>query len=396
MAWLLYIFSFAAALGINAPFTNLYQNFSIFDVIILFFLPISIFGFAKITASKEGKILGLLIALLVFWEMLSLFMAPIKEIENIGPIVRLAYYGVIVFIGMGVIQEERHLRMMTYLFLLGILANLIAAIYLWALAPRYWFYLPIIDNEFINRNSFYYYLVFALPLALCLAQLVQKKITHFLVYLWSVIITIAAFLSFSKGAWIILSIIWGMYGIFRTRKIVIPLIIAGIIIGGLFGTGVVQIDNILRGIEARLTPDALEPSLDRIDFLRISWNMGLDHLFLGVGTRNFRYFVSNYHDIIRTRDPHSTYAMIFAETGFPGLALYLAILGSVFWWFLKVRKKAGQNKLLRTYWESGALLILIVLALNMMTGVSFTDKIFPFFLLYITGIARVSGINKKN
>ncbi|GAI09593.1 unnamed protein product, partial [marine sediment metagenome] len=162
MTWLLYIFSFAAGLGINMPFVNLYQNFGIFDVIILFLLPISLFGFAKISVSRKGKILGLFIALLVFWEMLSLLMASIKGIENIGPIVRLAYYGIIVFVVMGAIREEKHLRMMVYLFLLGTLVNLIGSIYLWALAPRYWFHLPMFSNEFVNRNVFYYYLVFAL------------------------------------------------------------------------------------------------------------------------------------------------------------------------------------------------------------------------------------------
>lgn len=410
MTWLLYIFSFAAGLGINMPFVNLYQNFGIFDVIILFLLPISLFSFAKISASREGKILGLFIALLVFWEMLSLLMAPIKGIENIGPIVRLAYYGIIVFVVMGAIREEKHLRMMVYLFLLGTLVNLIGSIYLWALAPRYWFHLPMFSNEFVNRNVFYYYLVFALPFAIGLARITQKKVARFFSYLWSVIITIAAFLSFSKGAWIILGIVWGGYGILCMYKILVPLLakgvlrmyknltlllVMGLIVIGLFGTGIVQIENIQKEVKARLTPDALAPSLLRIDFFRISWEIGLDHFLFGVGVRNFRHFVSDYHEWIITRDPHNTYAMVFAETGFPGLVFYLAILGSVFWWFLKSRKRVRQDVLLQAHWESGMLLIIVVFILNIVTGISFTDKIFPFFLLYITGIVQVARLRKS-
>jgi hypothetical protein len=65
----------------------------------------------------------------------------------------------------------------------------------------------------------------------------------------------------------------------------------------------------------------------RLGSWRAAWQMAWDHPFLGHGIRNSQQFIHQYGADHEGRTVHSQYLQIAADSGFPALLLYLAILG---------------------------------------------------------------------
>ncbi len=83
-------------------------------------------------------------------------------------------------------------------------------------------------------------------------------------------------------------------------------------------------------------------ALQRIEFWRAAARMASDHPF-GIGLGNFRSSVQEYiPDLNMTRSAHSTYATCVAELGWPGILVFLSILGLSIRRLKRVRQ-AGQR-----------------------------------------------------
>jgi O-antigen ligase len=65
------------------------------------------------------------------------------------------------------------------------------------------------------------------------------------------------------------------------------------------------------------------------------------HPWAGVGIGNFKPMMLEYREEGSTVDSmaHNTYLEMAAELGLPGLAVYLAILGSAYWTLRQVRRR---------------------------------------------------------
>jgi O-antigen ligase len=94
-------------------------------------------------------------------------------------------------------------------------------------------------------------------------------------------------------------------------------------------------DRLLSLVQGERTPSDDARELDN----RKAWNIGLDHPVFGVGYGNY---TSTRHPVeetapsmdvrrkFETLTSHNTYALVLAETGFPGVAVFLFLLGGLF------------------------------------------------------------------
>lgn len=79
----------------------------------------------------------------------------------------------------------------------------------------------------------------------------------------------------------------------------------------------------------------------RLAIWQATWLLIQDHFWFGVGIGNARYAVLSYLGLfasllgIEERSIHNPVLAIWAETGIPGLLLYLGVLGSAVWLFLR-------------------------------------------------------------
>jgi O-antigen ligase len=64
---------------------------------------------------------------------------------------------------------------------------------------------------------------------------------------------------------------------------------------------------------------------ERLEIWRAGWEMAVDHPLLGVGPGNFQALLPMYRPGMDPLAGHSNYVQMLAETGFPGLLLYLAV-----------------------------------------------------------------------
>jgi O-antigen ligase len=85
-----------------------------------------------------------------------------------------------------------------------------------------------------------------------------------------------------------------------------------------------------------------------------TWNLVLDHPWLGVGIGNARHALTPYVLLLRSiggkasAATHNPVLQVWAETGLPGILLYLGVLGSAVWLFARqylLRRRFGAQLL---------------------------------------------------
>jgi probable O-glycosylation ligase (exosortase A-associated) len=75
----------------------------------------------------------------------------------------------------------------------------------------------------------------------------------------------------------------------------------------------------------------------RRDSWNAAWLIAKNHPLFGVGVRNSPLLTKQYGADMEGRVVHNQYLQLAADTGFPGLAIYLGCLVSVFWACFRVR-----------------------------------------------------------
>lgn len=85
-------------------------------------------------------------------------------------------------------------------------------------------------------------------------------------------------------------------------------------------------------------------AMGRLNAWQASVHMANDYPVFGVGLDNFMYLFRYYApDPEQARVAHNTYLQILAEAGYVGLLLYLGLLGTSFWTFESVRRRASRH-----------------------------------------------------
>ena len=80
---------------------------------------------------------------------------------------------------------------------------------------------------------------------------------------------------------------------------------------------------------------------DRFEILKTGVGIAASHPLLGVGIGCYREANMRYAPQLGERDAHNTYVSLAAEIGFPGLLLWLGLVGSV---LTRVRSSARASR----------------------------------------------------
>ena len=109
--------------------------------------------------------------------------------------------------------------------------------------------------------------------------------------------------------------------------------------------GITHLTETIAGADKEGRPPAGESRYDqwasasarqRLEILKTGWHIAASHPVLGVGIGCYREANARYAPQLGERDAHNTYVSVAAETGFPGLLLWLGLVGSV---LIQVRRR---------------------------------------------------------
>ncbi len=233
------------------------------------------------------------------------------------------------------LKEDEHIRWMAgaivlaglFVSILGILEYVGLGIFKWekpvTQQVQMWVTLG-------NSNAVAQYLIMVIPVAIGI-MLYSKNFKWMLV--WGGIISIMAaclILTFAKGAWLGLAVALLSFVVLSTRKKVIPLVLAGIMIV-LCLTGLFYNSRLTHLLEEE---DKEGTFSGRVAMWQSSIKMVQAHPFIGSGLNNFyllfpKYQVPKFNEILPNRRPmqaHNDYLQLATEVGILGLAAFLWII----------------------------------------------------------------------
>jgi O-antigen ligase len=102
---------------------------------------------------------------------------------------------------------------------------------------------------------------------------------------------------------------------------------------------------------------AADSARDRFEVLKAGLHIAASHPVLGVGVGCYREANERYAPELGERDAHNTYVSLAAETGLPGLLLWLGLVGSV---LAQVRSRRAQlvadDRLIQVLWIERAVI----------------------------------------
>lgn len=163
------------------------------------------------------------------------------------------------------------------------------------------------------------------------------------------------------------------------RVILIPVLIIGATFGVFFAPAKWQ-QRMDFSRQGALIDDS---ALSRFNAWTYCWRMTMDHPLTGAGFEAFTpplyyRYAPNPKDV---HGPHSIYFGVLAEHGFPGLFLYLALLGSCFWTLWRVRRQAlfWQDKTAAGY----ATMLQMGLVGFMVSGAFLGRAYFDYYFMFV-------------
>jgi O-antigen ligase len=106
---------------------------------------------------------------------------------------------------------------------------------------------------------------------------------------------------------------------------------------------------------------AQDSARGRFEILKTGLHIAASHPVLGVGIGCYREANNRYAPQLGARDAHNTYVSLAAETGFPGLLLWLGLVGSV---LARVRRRrehpVADDRMIQVFWIKRALIGFLV------------------------------------
>lgn len=210
---------------------------------------------------------------------------------------------------------------------------------------------------FGNPNHFAGFLAILLPIGIVLLFVYTRTWVRTLVGVITICLLLELLQTTTRGAWLaaivtvpmIVALLWPE---FRKRPL-ISLPIAGLLLVGVFAAVIVlgptrSLGTALRSAFQFGTYSSAE---QRVELWQSAWKMGLNRPILGFGPDTFRIvfpryqsarFVSLYGPDQIANGPHNIFMNYLASSGFPGLAIFLALIV-----FLGVRSTGAWKRLRR-------------------------------------------------
>lgn len=388
MKWLIYLLCIDAGLGLIIPGLHIYGNFSIFDLIIVPLVLLIYIKKKKININHIGFKVGLIYILLAFWQLITVLISQENMVSGLGPVLRTFYYGLLILLLLPEINTKERIDGISISIVIGITINMIYTLYLWSLNERYLSGIIFLNNDFVNRNTVYYYALFVLPFLFYLINRTNKKVLKTLLTVLLIFHSSMIMLTFSKGAWLLMLIVYLLYSLHIFFKINVSKIILMI----LFLTLSLIVVNEYKLFDAfknlQLNNYSVEEDA-RLTYKLFAFETGANNLLFGIGMHNYRDHTLNYAPHEPTRDPHDVALMIFAENGIVGLALYLYLQYLFIITLVNLKKTERVVNRQNYYSKLSINIYIIAIILSTLTGVIFTSKLSLVMIFIIFGIVNV-------
>jgi O-antigen ligase len=183
-------------------------------------------------------------------------------------------------------------------------------------------------------------------LAICLVMPFARKFSKVLLHGLILLVTMGIYFTLTRGVWLsfaiavlLTSILGGKFG---TQSRVISIVV---LVAFFAGAG----SKFSYGGETLFS--RRQNTVDyRMSNNKTTFNMGMANFLTGVGYGNFKsnwgkYFGSKEQELTRdlTDGNHNTYLGLFADLGFPGLALYVALFGYILKECICIRKSLSPG-----------------------------------------------------
>jgi len=241
-----------------------------------------------------------------------------------------------------------------------------------------------IGGQMSDRNDFAVGILMTLPISYYWGKYKKKSALRFVFYLTSLLISIAVIITNSRAA------ILGLIAL-----ILIALLVCSkhklrnfffILFFGFFLLNIIPNYTFERISTIRWGVEQSEGSAsERIVLMQSGLRGALDNPFLGVGPGVWSVCAKDYipveYNHSRAYEPHSIWIKIPAELGFMGLAVYLSVVGVLFYNLIKIyRISAVSNDLF--YYYSSVMLMMSLFA-YCFSGTFFNQIYYEYFFLLI-------------
>ena len=195
------------------------------------------------------------------------------------------------------------------------------------------------ENSMVaDNNDFGLALNMTLPLFFFLAQTEPRRWAKWLFGFLFLATIPAIFFTYSRGALIgLVAVLLMMFLRLRQRLILVPVILAGLVIGAVFAP------EAWRERMDPTRPGAVDASAQsRLNAWTFAYRLALDYPLMGGGFETFTpelfdRYATNSRDV---HGPHSIYFGVLGEHGFVGLFLYLSLTGYAFVTTRRLAKRA--------------------------------------------------------
>jgi O-antigen ligase len=238
-------------------------------------------------------------------------------------------------------------------------------------------------------------------LAACLVMPFARTFSKVLLYGLLLLVTMGVYFTLTRGAWlsfaavvILTATLGGKFGT-QSRLIVVVVLLAFFAgVGSKFSfSGATLFSRRLNTIDYRLSNN------------KTTFNMGMANFVTGVGYGGFgsnweKYFGNQERELTRdlTDGNHNTYLGLFADLGFPGVALYVALFGFVLKECIRIRKSLGPDSAFERNVALSSIALVVITLWEAMSGdlrFNPTLNVVTFLFVGITASMKHTSLVKK-
>jgi probable O-glycosylation ligase (exosortase A-associated) len=185
-------------------------------------------------------------------------------------------------------------------------------------------------DGFVGDNN-----VFGLVLVLVVAMLMglrttlpDKKLVRLLFFVFIMFIVLCIIYTQSRGAFAAMGTVLFLGSLMSSRPFRNLLILMTIVVAGYLAIPSEYFERLssLSDLSSDIS------AMGRFENWELAWKIALEHPLFGVGLENhIPYNITVVRPDVQVRVAHNVYLQVLAETGFPGLILYLMFIWASFW-----------------------------------------------------------------
>lgn len=402
-------YHFSSELGTDIPDEFLMLMVAALFFLYFFYLP------KNLNTTIRRHPLMILLFIYLGWIFLTIFFSTDKIISLKFFLAKLWYIGAFVLAPLIVFQQKESIKSAAKI--LGISMFVVVIISLLRHAGYGFSFANINDSLFpFFRNHVNYsaMLVCIIPLFFAFHKLAASEKMKLLIKSAVIILLVALFFSYSRGAWLALLVGLVSYWLIRKKKLFIFFVSAVVITLSLL-FWIKSNDRYLKFANDYKTTifhkDFREHLIATYELKDVStaerfyrWIAGVrmikDNLLHGYGPNTFYYnykpyAVPAFRTWVSNNEDHSTvhnyFLLITVEQGIPGLIFFLLLLGSMIYYSQKLFHRS-QDIFYKTTAITTGVILMMITVVNFLSDLIETDKIGSIFLLCFA-VLIVTDIN---